>query len=75
VLRQTQIDLLNQVVEREFDRIESNLQNPNSLSFDQKLVKVPWKKVAEFIDEQGGSYHFGNSTCKRKWLEVNPCHK
>jgi YHS domain-containing protein len=66
---------LNEIVQQEFDRIESNLQNPHSLSFDQKLTKVPWKKVAEYIDEQGGSYHFGNSTCKRKWLEVNPGRK
>jgi hypothetical protein len=66
---------LNEIVEREFDRIETNLQNPQSLSFDQKLVKVPWKKVAEFIAEGGGTYHFGNSTCKRKWLEMNSRHK
>ncbi|KAF1841589.1 uncharacterized protein K460DRAFT_409048 [Cucurbitaria berberidis CBS 394.84] len=65
------IELLDRFVEQELDRIDSTLAYPQALSLDQKLVKVQWKKVAENIDEQGGSYHFGNSTCKRKWLEVN----
>ena len=63
---------MNGIVEQELDRIESNSANPNALSIIQKLVKVPWKKVADHINDNGGSYHFGNSTCKRKWLEVNP---
>lgn len=67
--------MLNETVQHEFDRIERNLQNPYSLSFEQKLTKVAWKKVADYIDENGGSYHFGNSTCKRKWLELNPTHQ
>ena len=66
-----QIELLNEFVEQEFDRIESAFSYPQALSLVQKLVKVQWKKVADYIDEQGGSYHFGNSTCKRKWVEVN----
>ncbi|KAL4784709.1 hypothetical protein BJX76DRAFT_356821 [Aspergillus varians] len=32
--------------------------------------KIPWKKVAQYILANGGSYHFGNSTCKKKWCEV-----
>ncbi|KAL4798264.1 hypothetical protein BDV19DRAFT_386548 [Aspergillus venezuelensis] len=32
--------------------------------------RVPWKKVAHYIWAHGGSYHFGNSTCKKKWCEV-----
>ncbi|KAL4888181.1 hypothetical protein BDV59DRAFT_206305 [Aspergillus ambiguus] len=32
--------------------------------------KVSWKKVAQYIWTHGGSYHFGNATCKRKWCEV-----
>ncbi|XP_014551635.1 hypothetical protein COCVIDRAFT_42072 [Bipolaris victoriae FI3] len=65
-------ELLNETVRQELKRIESNLQNPSALSIEQKLMKVSWKKVADFIEENGGSYHFGNSTCKRKWLELNP---
>ncbi|KAJ5210121.1 hypothetical protein N7491_009932 [Penicillium cf. griseofulvum] len=33
--------------------------------------KVSWKKVAEHIWGNGGSYHFGNATCKKKWCEIN----
>ncbi|KAL4765130.1 uncharacterized protein BDW70DRAFT_147407 [Aspergillus foveolatus] len=33
-------------------------------------TKIPWKKVAQYIWNHGGSYHFGNSTCKKKWCEV-----
>ncbi|KAL3465315.1 hypothetical protein BJX64DRAFT_285570 [Aspergillus heterothallicus] len=32
--------------------------------------KVSWKKVAQYIWAHGGSYHFGNATCKKKWCEV-----
>jgi hypothetical protein len=55
---------------QELDRIDSNYHH--SLSFDQRLAKVQWKKVANSIRAKGGSYHFGNSTCKRKWQELNP---
>jgi predicted RNA-binding protein with EMAP domain len=30
-------------------------------------LKLSWKNVAN--TEHGGSYHFGNSTCKKKWAE------
>ncbi|CAI7654855.1 unnamed protein product [Penicillium viridicatum] len=33
--------------------------------------KVSWKKVAEHIWASGGSYHFGNATCKKKWCEIH----
>lgn len=38
----------------------------------QQVVKLrtPWKEVADFIKEGGGSYHFGNATCKKKWNEL-----
>ncbi len=32
--------------------------------------KVKWMQVAAFIKENGGSYHFGNATCRKKWDEV-----
>jgi hypothetical protein len=32
--------------------------------------KVPWKKVAEYIVAHGGSYHFGNSTCRKRWDDL-----
>ncbi|OJJ98200.1 hypothetical protein ASPACDRAFT_1857528 [Aspergillus aculeatus ATCC 16872] len=33
--------------------------------------KVSWKQVALYIHENGGSYLFGNATCKKKWCEVH----
>ncbi|KAI1935285.1 hypothetical protein LOZ39_003358, partial [Ophidiomyces ophidiicola] len=32
--------------------------------------KISWKQVAEYIWNNGGSYHFGNATCKKKWVEL-----
>jgi hypothetical protein len=32
--------------------------------------RVPWKQVAEYIANNGGSYHFGNATCRKKWDEL-----
>lgn len=32
--------------------------------------KVPWKRVAEFIHEKGGTYRFGYATCRKKWDEL-----
>lgn len=33
-------------------------------------VKIPWKRVAEYIKNNGGSYHFGNATCRKKYDEL-----
>jgi hypothetical protein len=65
-----QIELLEVFVMQDLDRIDSN--NHQSLSYDQRLAKVQWKKVADSIHANGGTYHFGNSTCKRKWQELSP---
>ncbi|OJD35799.1 uncharacterized protein BKCO1_15000155 [Diplodia corticola] len=37
---------------------------------DVDANKVPWKKVADYIWQNGGSYHFGNATCKKRWLKI-----
>ncbi|KOS18998.1 hypothetical protein ESCO_000096 [Escovopsis weberi] len=37
---------------------------------DPVLVKVPWKEVARFIFDNGGTYLFGNATCRKKWDEL-----
>jgi hypothetical protein len=31
---------------------------------------VPWKQVGDFIEENGGSYPFAPSTCKKKFLQL-----
>jgi hypothetical protein len=56
-------------VQQDLDRIDAS--HYQTLSQEQRLAKVQWKKVADYINDNGGSYHFGNSTCKRKWLELN----
>ncbi|KAK8074632.1 hypothetical protein PG997_009295 [Apiospora hydei] len=33
-------------------------------------ARIPWKQVADFITNNGGSYHFGNATCRKKWDEL-----
>ena len=37
---------------------------------DPSAVKIPWKKVADYIVKHGGSYRFGNATCRKKWDEL-----
>ncbi|KAK0711953.1 hypothetical protein B0H67DRAFT_303856 [Lasiosphaeris hirsuta] len=34
---------------------------------DLNTARVPWKQVAEYIFSNGGSYRFGNSTCRKRW--------
>lgn len=36
-----------------------------------KPVKIPWKQVSERIYKRGGSYKFGNATCRKKWDEIS----
>ncbi|KAM7196573.1 hypothetical protein V8F33_006072 [Rhypophila sp. PSN 637] len=33
-------------------------------------IRIPWGKVSEYIATHGGTYRFGNSTCKKKWLAL-----
>ncbi|KAL2074541.1 hypothetical protein VTL71DRAFT_8319 [Oculimacula yallundae] len=41
--------------------------------FTLSTSKIPWKQVAEYISRHGGTYHFGNATCRKRWddLEVS----
>jgi hypothetical protein len=67
-LTKMKIKLLKECVQQELNRI--NTHGHQSLTYNQKLGKVQWKKVADYI-YKFGSYQFGNATCKRKWVEVN----
>ncbi|TVY43091.1 hypothetical protein LSUB1_G001238 [Lachnellula subtilissima] len=40
-------------------------------SSDLSRNKVPWKSVAEYIANNGGSYHFGNATCRKRWDDLH----
>jgi hypothetical protein len=63
-----QISLLRQTVRAELDRL--NTPGYRHTSPEQRLAKISWKRVADYIVRNGGSYHFGNSTCKKKWTEL-----
>ncbi|KAJ5310676.1 uncharacterized protein N7443_003137 [Penicillium atrosanguineum] len=43
----------------------------SGLSVSGSPPKVSWKKVAQHIWAHGGSYQFGNATCKKKWCEIH----
>ncbi|KAF2132082.1 hypothetical protein P153DRAFT_354730 [Dothidotthia symphoricarpi CBS 119687] len=60
--------LLREAVIQEINRVET--AHGYGLNHDSKLSKVQWKKVADYIDTNGGTYHFGNATCKKKWIEI-----
>jgi hypothetical protein len=38
----------------------------------QSLItsKIPWREVAEYIYQSGGSNLFGLSTCRKRWYEL-----
>ncbi|KAH8673542.1 hypothetical protein BX600DRAFT_433163 [Xylariales sp. PMI_506] len=33
-------------------------------------LKISWKQVADYIVNHGGSYQFGNATCRKRWDEL-----
>ena len=41
-----------------------------ALGDDITYSKVPWKEVAKYIVDHGGSYHFGNATCRKRWDDL-----
>ncbi|KAK6585416.1 hypothetical protein PZA11_002143 [Diplocarpon coronariae] len=41
-----------------------------SQNLDTSKSKIPWKLVAEYIADHGGSYHFGYATCRKRWDEL-----
>jgi hypothetical protein len=70
VANNAKVELLTEFVMQDLDRVDAS--HHHALSYQQRLAKVQWKKAAESIHAHGGSYHFGNSTCKRKWQELHP---
>ncbi|TGO23430.1 hypothetical protein BPAE_0133g00230 [Botrytis paeoniae] len=34
-----------------------------------------WKKVAQYIYDNGGSYHFGYATCRKRWIALKNVDK
>ncbi|KAJ5660375.1 hypothetical protein N7507_006826 [Penicillium longicatenatum] len=50
--------------------VSQNQNGEHSSQNQAHAPKVSWKKVAQFIWARGGSYQFGNATCKKKWCEI-----
>ncbi|USP82485.1 hypothetical protein yc1106_09759 [Curvularia clavata] len=71
VWTKTDVILLRRHVSEEFERINAQFQHAESLSISQKLAKISWKRVADCIKANGGTYQFGVTTCKKKWIELN----
>ncbi|ROV88831.1 hypothetical protein VMCG_10161 [Cytospora schulzeri] len=58
---------------------EARVRNPQWQEIDDKLLKqavpkltknndnVPWKAVADYIFNHGGTYRFGYNTCHKRW--------
>ncbi|KAK4667908.1 uncharacterized protein QC764_703640 [Podospora pseudoanserina] len=64
----SEIDLI--LLERGVRELSPPTSNRDTNSEGPQSTKVPWKRVAEYIVQNGGSYHFGNSTCRKKWDEL-----
>ncbi|OCK81116.1 hypothetical protein K432DRAFT_404104 [Lepidopterella palustris CBS 459.81] len=62
--------LLEAAVTRDIDELETTGAYKNATAH-LKLTKVSWKKVSDYIASHGGSYRFGNATCKKKWMEIH----
>ncbi|KAK2758669.1 hypothetical protein FQN54_003359 [Arachnomyces sp. PD_36] len=70
------MQLLCEAVEKYTQSIEATRagygpRQPEALSDSEtRCPRIPWKLVGEYIWKNGGSYHFGNATCKKKWEEL-----
>ncbi|KAJ6178179.1 hypothetical protein N7519_008640 [Penicillium mononematosum] len=65
------IRLLRQAVNIHAETPDNYSSLANASMSMSEPPKVSWKKVAEHIWAHGGSYHFGNATCKKKWCEIH----
>ncbi|KAB5515499.1 hypothetical protein GE09DRAFT_1196016 [Coniochaeta sp. 2T2.1] len=49
--------------------VRAYTHDSSSSSSDLRTAKIPWMRVAAYIADNGG-YHFGNSTCRKRWDEL-----
>ncbi|KAF1959021.1 hypothetical protein CC80DRAFT_502902 [Byssothecium circinans] len=61
------IRLLQEDVEQQLDSFADIYP---TLSRTARLSKMSWKRTSAYIVEHGGSYAFGNATCKKKWADL-----
>ncbi len=66
-----QLDLLVEAVKKAREPAQAGLnENGSNCSSSTKVNKISWKSVAQYIWANGGSYLYGNATCKKKWTEI-----
>jgi hypothetical protein len=66
-----QVQILLEAVDRHF---QNHIDAPNapeqySTEAQKKAAKVPWKQVAEYMEERG-CFRYGNATVKKKYIQV-----
>jgi hypothetical protein len=64
-----QLRLLQLAVRHEIDGLDAS-SAARGANIHVLGSKISWKKVADCIMAHGGSYRFGNATCKKKWKEM-----
>lgn len=64
------IRLLKEAVKIDLRELEST-KACRGMDRSAKISKVSWKSISEYIAAKGGSYQFGNATCKKKWNEIH----
>ncbi|TGO09897.1 hypothetical protein BTUL_0151g00040 [Botrytis tulipae] len=68
------------------DRVRQPKWTENDIQLLSKAVKKlgrntskgsepQWKKVAQYIYDNGGSYHFGYATCRKRWIALKNVDK
>ncbi|TGO87076.1 hypothetical protein BPOR_0252g00110 [Botrytis porri] len=68
------------------DRVRQPKWTDNDIQLLSKAVKKlgrstskssepQWKKVAQYIYDNGGSYHFGYATCRKRWMALKNVDK
>jgi hypothetical protein len=65
-----QVELLLEAVEGHNHPSQANVIGHGSNDSSMKVNKISWKNVAKYIKNNGGSYLYGNATCKKKWNEI-----
>ena len=67
----SQMYLLREAVQRhESQNTEDTRMSSMGSTPCRRRPKMLWKFVADYIDRNGGSYRFGNATCKKKWEDL-----
>ena len=61
----------NDQVELLSEAVEYFLAEPSKSARKRKpFRKLPWKKISQWMKDNGSSYLFAPATCARKWEEI-----